>query len=373
MRRTWGTASARACALGLAALAATACTPRSRSKPPEAPEIVQTPAITPTPWWTEGAAACPSKELPPAPGGPPGSGHRPGELVGGPPPAPRVWCRVAGVDHGPSTTFHPTGNPAEAGVIDDGFRVGAWTTWHGAGPMASHGHYDNDKLVGVWQTWWPSGGPRDRGEWAGDARRGMWLLWDDGARHGDSPDRFVEYDDHGKLRARGVFRDGQPVETLDVCLIGQSYPGCRLVPVLDTTLREALARPSPPEGRDAASMVFEGGLILNVSDRHGLGFSAGMHAGDDYARRVVRARYRLWFWRHFALELSVGRLYAHDDRPAGTTGRGRVVGVTVLGGEILGVIAEAQDDGGETSVHVGVRVGLPTVLAALYVAAHLGK
>jgi hypothetical protein len=362
MRRTWG----------VVALALAACTPRSKSKPPETPVIEPTPVLTPTPWWTGGEGACPSTEAPPAPGGPPGSGFRPGVLNGGPPPQGRVWCTSGGVEHGPSTRFHPSGNPAEAGVFDRGERIGAWTTWHANGPMASHGHYAEARMTGVWATWWPTGAPRDRGEYVVNQKRGMWLHWDEDAQPGDSPARFIEYDDKGDERARGVFRDGQPVEMLPVCLIGESYPGCRIVPILDITVRTAVERPAPRTGQDDESGVFEVGMILNVSDRHGLGASIGLLGGDDYAGKVVRARYRFWLHRYIALEATIGQLYGHDDTPVTVDDRGTVAGLTLLGGDILGVIVEVQDDGGERSTHVGVRVGLPTVLIAAYIAAHVG-
>ncbi len=347
---------------------ATGCMPRSKAAPPAAPQVSIAPALEPAPWWTTAAAACPSAEAAPVPGGPPGSTTRPGALQGGPPPQPRVWCSAGGLEHGPSTTFHPAGNPAEAGVFDDGFRVGAWTTWHPSGPMASHGHYANNQLVGIWSTWWPSGGPRDRGEWHEQHQRGMWLYWDDDARPGDSPARFVEYDTRGAEIAHGVFRDGQPREMLPVCLIGTAYPECRLVPLLDITLRWPTTRPQPHPTEAETSTVFEAGALLNVSDRHGLGFSAGFHVGDDRANRVLRARYRVWFARYGFVEVGLGRLHTRQ-----RTGVDRgVVGSLALGaGDILSVVVEAEDVDGEPALQLGVRIGLPTVLVSAYLLAHM--
>jgi len=342
------------------------------------PEVAVSPPLTEKPWWEAGDAACPSLERSYAAAtGPPGANIERGHIVGAPPPrGSRVWCQAGGVEHGPSTTFHPNGKRAEQGEFERGQRVGVWTTWHPNGQMASNGPYANGQPDGVWWFWSPSGSPSELGQLVAGSRVGMWLSWSKDAGPDASPRAFRVFDEQGKVTTRGGFRDGKPVLTRPLCLMGRALPECRLILVGDLNLRltpTEAATSTESGGRPSATLSL--GAVLNVAGNHGIGVRAGRHLYEEYAKWTVRGQYRYWLRSWLAADVGYGILFARDDL-TGASSRGDVGSLTLNVADLVGLVVELEryDAGGgdEQVFHFGIQFGAPVLLTAAYIAARIG-
>jgi len=184
----------------------------------------------------------------------------------------------------------------------------------------------------------------------------MWLYWPDEDGADRRPDAFVDYGPDGDLfvkswpgkqRLEGRFRGSVARESLLVCVVGFSYPACRLIPVLEFGLRL--------RGSQIRSST-EGGLIVNLGEHHGVGLAGG--GGDE---QTLGGRYRFWMLENIAAEAGVARLYTE----AGDGWRGHVS--VVLADALTGFAAidlTAAEGEREWRGVVGVKVGLPALLVA---------
>ncbi len=331
-----------------AAAALGGCVPRSMPPAPPPQGVIVAPAIEPEPWWARGAEGCPSRVIR---GAAPPKGHA-------------IWCEAAGVLDGPYTRFHADGKPAVVGTYDRGMRTGRWTMWHASGGVAAHGEYERGQPVGVWSTWRASGAPLERGALAGTRKRGMWLTWTDPqAMSTDTPERFDLYDDDGDRRGGGVYRGGEPVQTLPLCFMGKAYPQCRVLPVLELTLRNGSRALS--EDGDKGTIVTEIGAIVNLTDHHSIGLSAGGMIDDAYGWLVLRGRYRYWAQRWLPVELGLGVLLPHQRYG----GNGNTVSAMVTLADWIGAGIEVETfdtgagAGRETHAMAVWRLGTPTLLS----------
>jgi antitoxin component YwqK of YwqJK toxin-antitoxin module len=348
--------------------------PRTVKPPIEPGPVSVAPAISPTPWWASGDAVCPTLEAPPVPGAPPGATTYPGRIVGSADaPMHDIHCDAGGVAHGPATRFHADGKtPAESGSFDRNVKNGVWTGWHGNGRLAWQRTLSNGKPTGgAWRTWYESGTPAERGWLKNDRRHGVWLLWTDGRGEHAEPDRWVEYDDKGGEKSRGVNYHGQLHETLPLCILGMRYPMCRVILIGEFGVRDSLSGDTA-EGTNTGEATFELGGILNLDDRHGIGISGGWIFDATYPGTVVKGRYRLWFHDYLALEGSGGILNKRGNEP-GVGGQGLTGDIAfVLADTLVAHVTIERYADSETRTLFGLKLGLPGILTAAYVAAHIG-
>jgi hypothetical protein len=332
----------------------TGCPGSPKSPEPFRPSIVSQPTLAPTPWWVSpGDGACPPVNAT-VRGGAPGATVQEGHVRQTP---TEIHCEAGGGVHGPATRLYPDGRPAENGMVDHGIRVGAWTTYHANGNVESFGTYAAGAPVGVWTWNYPSGHERERGELRGAQRVGLWMQWDDLGDPG--PDRFVEYDEHGKQVMHGVYRGGEPKETLQACMIGLSYPQCRFVPIVELGARE-----QPGESQTAGkkgNVTFEFGGLVNIDDHNGVGASAGWSFDATYPTFFVGGRYRYWLVSWLAVEGGAGRLFAR----AGKDDAGFEAHVAIVGADFASLTASVETHGSDTISLLGVKFGFPTLLGAL--------
>lgn len=309
--------------------------------------------------------------------GPSADDRRRGHLAGAPPPrGNRVWCEVGGVEHGPSTTFHDNGKPAEQGEFEAGQRVGIWTTWHPNGAMASNGPYARGLPDGVWWYWAANGAPIELGQLAAGRRVGMWFSWSKHAHSDSDPSSFRVYDRDGEVETRGAFRDGKPVLTRPVCVLGRPLPECRLILVGDLDLRlTPTEAATSTESGGRTSAVLSLGSVVNLFGNHGIGVRAGRHLYEEYAKWTVRGHYRYWLRDWLAADVGYGLLFARDDL-TGAKSRGDVGFVTLNVSDLVGLVVELEryDAGGgrENVFHFGIQFGAPVLLTAAFVAAQVG-
>jgi hypothetical protein len=338
------------------------CPGSPESPAPRAPELVVTPPVAPTPWWSKGDAACPALEMV-VPGAAPGATTHEGHLHRTP---TDIYCEVAGTPYGPATRLYPDGRPAETGTIVSGKRVGAWTAFHPDGAVAAFGEYNGvGTQDGTWSTWYASKRPRDRGTWFNGAKVGLWQEWDDGGDPSRDPDRFVEYDSKSRPVMHGVYRDGTPLEALPVCAFGIAYPGCRLIPLVELGFREAPNEPTPTRGKKG-SATFELGGLVNLTPHNSLGMTYGWVIDGTYPATQLELRYRYWLLRWMAFEGGVGRLSGRDGAPDGTEFRIAVVGADI-GSLTFTFERHTLPGGDESQALFGVRFGLPTLAGAALV------
>jgi hypothetical protein len=364
--------------IAAAALAQGACRQLSSKKLPEVPTANTDPVSVTHKWWQAGDRACPSMEVERSTGGPPGANIVPGRVYGAEPPGgDRVWC-AAGVDHGMSTTFHPNGARANQGEYVLGVQQGIWVRWYANGQMESRGTYTDGAQTGVWEYWAQSGAPTRRGTLDQGKRVGMWIDWEDDAAAVDDPDEWTLYGGKGKAKRSGVFRDGEPIETHPLCVVGIAPPECQLILLADFTVRATpnADATSSKAGNSKLSYPLELGGIYNFGERHGIGLSAGYNFADEYSGFAVRARYRMWMGRYFGLDLGYGALWARDGLE-GANGRGSSAFIALSGADLLSLVVEVQrydaGDGLEYATHLGLRIGAPVMVAILYILAHVGK
>jgi hypothetical protein len=363
----------RGLVVGSIVCALAGCPGRPNGAMPVPPDVVPMPPVSPG-WWTSGDAACPALDTgAPVPGGAPGATVHAGRVAGAPEHG-IVQCMAAGVPHGPSTRFHAGGQPAESGLLDRGRQSGPWTTWHPNGTVASHGVYRGGEMDGAWSTWFPSGNPRDRGEYHELRRRGVWLTWKDEGFRGAEPDAWVEYDKKGRGRKHGRFRNGEPTESLPICLIGMAYPACRSLPLIDITLGATVGQAAGEDPGKRAIGGIQFGGIFNINEEHGVGASFGWIFDAGYPAMVYDVRYRYWLGEFLALEGALGVISPHSDHPGDGAGMRLQSGFVV--GDVITLVTgvERHPTGGGTDdyfAYAGVRVGAPTILTALYVAAEV--
>jgi hypothetical protein len=357
-----------------AALAIASACDLQRSKLPESPEAPPPPGAPAeaSAWADAGDAACPGVMLP-ASGGPPGQGARPGRLVraGG-----RVACIAGGIDHGMATEPGGRGTAA-TGRYQRGTRTGRWIGRYAGGALAWRGDFDESgRETGTWAYYDPRGAPVATGDYREGRRVGMWLHWAAGAAPGDPAERFEVHDEGGRVTGRGVIRGGKPAATHPVCLIGRAAPLCRSILFADFSLRgEPLDGSGWPPATSWWSATIDLGGVINVTERHGVGLTAGIYLGDEYAGSALRARYRYWLTDWLASEVAAGVLFRRGDL-ADAEERGLSARLQLSFADLLSVGAELErydlGDGDEICLHLNLRVGLVVILSAAYLALHVG-
>jgi antitoxin component YwqK of YwqJK toxin-antitoxin module len=283
-----------------------------------------------------------------------------------------IHCDAGGIAHGPATRFHADGKtPAEAGVFDRNQKNGVWTGWHPNGRLAWQKTLEGGQPAGgAWRTWYESGTPAEQGWLKNGKRHGVWLEWRDGGGEHAEADRWTEYDS-GRAKGNGVRVGDELIESLPLCILGMRFPACRAI-----LIAEFGARFDPsggtPEGTNTGEATFEIGGILNLDERHGVGLSGGWIFDATYPGTVVKGRYRIWLHNYIAFEASGGLLRKRGDEvgvgDTGFTGEAAIV----FGDTVVAHATIERYDGSETRGLVGLKLGLPGILTAAYVLAHLG-
>ena len=82
------------------------------------------------------------------------------------------------IQHGPTGTWYPNGQPKMQGQFDNGERVGVFVGWHANGQKDVAGQFEAGKKVGAWTWWHPNGIKRIEGQYEDETPVGEWTWWD---------------------------------------------------------------------------------------------------------------------------------------------------------------------------------------------------
>ena len=362
----------------IALVALTACDIAARQR--KLPEMPRLPAIStapadPTAWTTEGDKACPSVETAQSEAsGPPGSTIRAGQITRDPQTG-RLACQNVGHDHGPATEPDQSTGGTATGSYHFSKRIGTWTGRYADGRLAWRGRYDNGVQIGRWARWAPNGAPISTGDLSDGRQTGMWLYWRPGASPDEPPERWEAATKKGPLS--GVVLDGEPVVTYPVCILGLAAPRCQVIISSGITFRVGPKAGNSGVDTNLSSVVFDGDIITNIGELHGVGVGGGIYVGDEYARTGLRLSYRYWLSEFLAAEVAGGLLFPRGDlRDRSDRGQSARFMLNFADQAAIGVEVERYDDdldGEQYTTHAFLRVGIVPLATIAYVALRIAS
>jgi antitoxin component YwqK of YwqJK toxin-antitoxin module len=90
--------------------------------------------------------------------------------------------------HGPSTSWHASGQRQLEGTYEHDLQVGLFTWWHANGQKSLEGRYDQGKQDGRWTWWYGNGQKSIQGGYAKGNPTGRWTWWGEDGRVAQSAD-----------------------------------------------------------------------------------------------------------------------------------------------------------------------------------------